>query len=1010
MISDHEFKKITDKMLQMEATYTDLIFKEVESLDCSLFETTDNLYSAIPEGSTRIKKGDSWGGNKVTGWFKCSYTVTPSTQGQKLYLCADTGALETLVFVNGKPHGVLANKVVIRTRGNHHALIITDGVKEGTTFDFALEAYCWHNEVGTQPFKDEPNGPFNANHPVVFNSVTIALRDEVIKEFAFSLRAVNEIAQFTRDDYKRAEAQNCLYDIYKTVSQVPLESGVDYPALKRALERMNLILKKKNLSDNYPTMYITGHSHLDTAWLWPIKETIRKAARTYSNAITMMKEYPEYTFLQSSACHADMMKKYYPTIFEDIKRMVAEGRWEPNGGVWIECDCNVTGPEAMVRQFLYGQRFTMKEFGYKSDTFWLPDTFGYSQSLPQIMKHSGVKNFCTTKMSWNDTNVFPWDTFNWQGIDGTAVLANLIDIQMGPTPKWAYTALYEKKRGTRISNLRYNSYGYGDGGAGPSYDLIELGRITEDIEGVPRVKYSSISSYMDRLRMEAYEIPNYRGEIYLELHRGTLTSQSEIKKGNRKAEEALHTLDAILATDMVNSNCHKVDMETLWKRLLINQFHDILPGTCISDVNLKAVKDLKELKSDVEKEIAKALNGNGELCVYNSSPFTMTDCILDREIEGLESITTLEGKKSYIPNANINSYSSKAISAFESVNTEMMLVDGLRVETPTLIIRFSPNGYIESLFDKEEQREVARSLGLDRIFLNEDVPQAWDNWDVDKDLIENLKPFAGEAKISLKEVTKSTVTFETVITLSEKSTLTKLIRIYSGKKQIDFETSINWHEKHKLLKAGFDLDINATGLRSEIQFGSIVRPVWKTNSFEEAKFEVSNQRWSDYSEPGYGAAILNDSKYGINALGNLVTLTLQKSGTHPDPRADEGVHSFKYSLLLHSAFSSDSVISKAYSFNTEPRVYRGKLIEAPVKVSSSHVVIESLKIAEDDNGLIIRLYECEGTGCHCSLKASFDAKAEIVNFLEEPQGGCDLNDLYFKAFEIKTIRLYRVGK
>ena len=370
----------------------------------------------------------------------------------------------------------------------------------------------------------------------------------------------------------------------------------------------------------------------------------------------------------------------------------------------------------------------------------------------------------------------------------------------------------------------------------------------------------------------------------------------------------------------------------------------------------------------------------------------------------------MEGKKSYIPNANINSYSSKAISAFESVNTEMMLVDGLRVETPTLIIRFSPNGYIESLFDKEEQREVARSLGLDRIFLNEDVPQAWDNWDVDKDLIENLKPFAGDVKISLKEVTKSTVTFETVMTLSEKSTLTKLTRIYSGKKQIDFETSIDWHEKHKLLKAGFDLDINATGLRSEIQFGSIVRPVWKTNSFEEAKFEVSNQRWSDYSEPGYGAAILNDSKYGINALGNLVTLTLQKSGTHPDPMADEGVHSFKYSILLHSTFSSDSVISKAYSFNTEPRVYRGKLIEAPVKVSSSHVVIESLKIAEDDDGLIVRLYECEGTGCHCSLKASFDAKAEIVNFLEEPQGGCDLNDLYFKAFEIKTIRLYRVGK
>ena len=1010
MISDREFNKITDKMLQMEATYTDLIFKEVASLDCSFFETEDNLYSAIPECSTRIQKNDTWGGNKKTGWFKTSYIVDSTTKGKKLFLCADTGALETLVFVNGKPHGVLANKVVIRTRGNHHALIITDGVEEGTIFEFALEAYCWHNEVGTQPFKTEPNGPFDANHPVTFKSVTIALRDEEIKEFAFSLRAINEIAQFTRDDYKRAEAQNCLYEIYRTVSQVPLESGIDYPALKKSVESMNKILKRKNHCDSWPTMYVSGHSHLDTAWLWPIKETIRKAARTYSNAITMMKEYPEYIFLQSSACHADMMKKYYPSIFSDIKEMVAQGRWEPNGGVWIECDCNVTGAEAMVRQFLYGQKFTLKEFNYKSDTFWLPDTFGYSQSLPQIMKHSGVKNFCTTKMSWNDTNVFPYDTFYWQGIDGTSVLANLIDIQMGPTPKWAYTALYEKKRGTRISNSRYNAYGYGDGGAGPSYDLIEIGRITEDIEGVPRVKYSSISSYMDRVREEAFEIPQYRGELYLELHRGTLTSQSEIKKGNRKAEEALHALDAIIATDFVNAKHHDVDMEGLWKRLLINQFHDILPGTCIDEVNIKAVKDLKDLKIDVEKEINKALISDGSLCIYNPSPFKAKDCIVDGKIEGFESITTIDGIKTYIPNINIDSYSSKAISAIENNCCGKISVDGLCVETPTLRLRFSSLGYIESLFDKEEQREVARSLGLDRVFLNEDVPQAWDNWDVDKDLIENLKPFIGDVTIALKETTRSTVTFETIMKLSNKSTLTKLTRIYSDKKQIDFEVLLDWHEKHKLLKAGFDFDINATGLRSEIQFGSIVRPVWKTNTFEEAKFEVSNQKWSDYSEPGYGAAILNDSKYGINALGNLVSLTLQKSGTHPDPMADEGIHSFKYSLLLHSGFSTESVISKAYNFNTSLRVYNGCEKVAPVKVSSSHVVIESLKVSEDNDSLIVRLYECEGTGCNCSLKPSFDCTAEEVNFLEEKQCDCDLNNLHFKAFEIKTIRLYPLGR
>ncbi len=533
-----------------------------------------------------------------------------------------------------------------------------------------------------------------------------------------------------------------------------------------------------------------------------------------------------------------------------------------------------------------------------------------------------------------------------------------------------------------------------------------MARISENIEGVPQVKYSSISSYMDKLDKTNVNAPIYRGELYLELHRGTLTSQSEIKRGNRKSEEALHALDAINTT-IFSQRRKALDYEALWKKLLIKQFHDILPGTCLTDVNRSVVAEFRTLLSDIEDEIHKLLKEDGKANIYNPSPFRMDDVIIKRALEGFETIPSLMGESTYIEKASIPAYSSIPLSSIKKNEKGNIKVDGNHVETDYLKLSFDERGVIISLYDKIARREVAGRQGLDRLFMNEDVPQAWDNWDVDKDLIENLKAFDGSVSFTLLKQTDNTVTFESKTKLTERSSMRKLIRIYSNKKQIDFEVSLDWHEKHTLLKTGFDFDINARGLRSEIQFGHIIRPIWKTNSYEEAKFEVSNHRWSDYSEPHYGAAILNDSKYGINGLGSMVSLSLIKSGTHPDPDADEGLHTFSYSLLLHDGFSTASVIKPAYNFNAKPRLYEGRSIQAPIAVDKENVIVETLKVSEDQKAVIVRMYEAEGDDVWCALHTGFSyQKAEFTDFLEEKIEDADIKALHFRPFEIKTLKLY----
>lgn len=1008
MIGDNEFYKISGKMKQMEANYTSLIFQKVVSLDCRLFETSDYFYSSIPaEAGVPVYPGYLWGGNKMSGWFFCRFVVPEELEGRKLFLSSLNGGIENLVFVNGAPIGVLASKIVENTRGNHHSLRIAEKAEKGMSFDIAIESYCWHNEVGAHPYDTSNNGPFDASHKVEYRDTWISVRDDEVMDFAFSLRIVNQMAEEAPDLFKRAECRNVLYDVYKIVTQAPFENdpAVWHDQIRKAIPVLKSVLDKKNPAGG-PWCAIIGHSHLDTAWLWTVPETIRKAARTFSNALNLMDEYPEYMFIQSSALHAQMMKDHYPSIFEGMKKMIGECRWEPNGAVWVECDCNLTGSEALIRQFLYGQKFTLHEYGYLSDTFWLPDTFGYSAALPQIMQGFGVKYFCTTKMSWNDTNEFPFDTFLWRGLDGSMVLAKLIDIQQKPEPHYSYLDLYKRKKGTRISNSRFLTFGWGDGGAGPGYDLIESARRNMDVDGAPRLKYMRASDYLAYEFEHSKDLPVYSGELYLELHRGTLTSQSKIKRLNRMCEIGLHALDAVSAVKYVEQD-EITDNEELWKRLLVNQFHDILPGTCISDVNHAVVKELSSLLDDINSRLHGLLSAKEECMIYNPAPYCRDESFLDDvSIDHLEILHGVDGRCiTYLPSCRIPAYSSVPMPKHKVMLDGDFIHDGLSLETPYYKVRFSPSGYITSLYDKSSGRDIAGEKGLDRLYVNEDVPLNWDNWDIDKDLEENLSTFDGPCSFSLFEETANTICYRASYAIGNSS-IVKATRFYKGTGRIDFEIHASWNEKHTLLKTGFDFRIAARSIRNEIQFGYLDRPVWRTNSFEEAKFEYCNHKWSDYSEPGYGAAIFNDSKYGINALGSLVTLTLLKSGTHPDPEHDSGEHFMRYAILPHSGFSAEAVIRPAYIFNHCAISYIGFAI-SPIAVSDcDHIIIETMKIGEDGESVILRLYEAEGTAGWCTLDVQDDGLyVDEVDLMEQYKGNCLEKRIYFKAFEIKTFRL-----
>lgn len=1005
--------------------YAARIFRTVAAADEVLGYETDEHLRVPPakEVMHKMNAGDVWGHEYGNIWLHTEITVPEDADGRIFGLIPDTTFREILCFLNGKPAGIINSKNHF-IGGEHSVMFISADAKAGDVCAIDLECYAGHTCLGTGPNDSYGCDESKIEDPhQTYQGLHFVIMDTLMRDFVFDLSTVRQIADLPGDNFASMRAHECL------MAAFPYFIGDVYSAsedeIRSSCEKIREIIApalKKHESGEYfrGKVGIIGHSHMDTAWLWPVSETIRKCARTYSETLTLMDMYPDYTFIQSSALHLDWMRRYYPDIFDGIKKKVAEGRYEPNGGVWVECDCNITGGESMVRQFLYGQRFTEKYFGYRSDSFWLPDTFGYNGAIPQIMKGAGVKYFYTTKMTWSDLNAFPADSFVWRGIDGSEVITHLNRMHLLPDVK-TLNGVISEIRDKHSSNQRLAAYGFGDGGGGPTWGALEYAKRIENLDGIPEVGSTTISGFMQDLEKRRDKLPLYDGELYLELHRGTLTQMHEVKKNNRRAEIALHNMELFNVLSGKETN-EKHD--ELYKTLLKNQFHDILPGTCIPKVYETAIPEMHELiaKADAETSAyARSISADQKetVSVFNTLSFDRTDAFV---LDGAYGIADAVSQV-YTDADGMSKTAVKLPSPIPAMEAAVCTVtapsnapsvfkaDGRKLITPFYTVVFDEDGYIASLTDRRAGREVANVNGapLGTLWVGEDMPTTYDNWEIEDDVFKKMKPAHA---VRSEAVSDGAVEYRirSAYKIGRGSEAVVDTVFYADDPRIDYEMKLSWSERHTLLKAGFDVNIRSAFIKNEIQFGSIDRPTTRNNSIEAAKFEVCNHKWSDLSENRYGVAILNDCKYGISCEGSDIRLSLHKGGCRPDPFTDNGVHTMVYSLLPHTgAFSAESVVRPAYELNYKPVISSG-ILNAPklFSVSAPNIICEAVKNAEDvENAFVLRFYECERNNTNCTVSIPNAVRVYTANLLEEKQEELEIENgsvsLNFHPFEIKTL-------
>lgn len=1049
--------KLIRKISAIETTYDALRYRPIRAVDVEFCETREHYRTVPPDDCglewMPVAEGHHWGDSWVTGWFRGTVTIPEELDGHALFIRASTGGRECLFLVDGRHYGVFDR--------NHPVRLLTSQAVGSRTYQIHLESYAGHSFPGTQPY-DQPivvSGGADQDGAItivpssrIFGGIHLVAENADVSAFVFELRALRQLAQaLDEHSLRRGRIFSVLEAVLARVYAKPEE--VDEEVWRSALADCRDVMRPALAQKNGPTtpeFGIIGHSHIDTAWLWPLAETYRKLARTFSSVLALMDQYPDFQFTQSAAYHADIVERLYPEIFSRIQERVREGRWEINGAAWIEPDCNIPSGESLVRQFLFGQRATRRMFGVTSDTLWQPDVFGYSAALPQILQGVGVRYFCTTKLGWNDTNRFPYDTFVWEGLDGSSVLAHFNRIHCSPDPETLLDS-WRQVQHKDVQDRRLIAFGYGDGGGGPMAEMIEMGRLSEDLEGCPRAKYTSITEFMDSCRDDLANLPHWAGELYLELHRGTLTSMAAIKRGNRKCELALRdaefaaTLAALSGSPIIGgggdqSRTYPAEaLNEAWKTLLTNQFHDILPGTSIAEVNDQAVEELAGCLAEAERirdEAFKSLSGVDRaqtLLIANSLGW---DRAGELDLTGLsagcrpagkdlifQEYADLDGHEHLvvhgltIPALGYAAFPAADSRGMEAHDQSPFTYDGDTIETPFAQIVFDKSGSVVSFYDKSVRRELVIDGGrFNGFLLGEDVPAAWDNWDIDRDqaakmqwqdaLVDRAVVADGPLQLRLRQSFR----------IGRSSVLTQDIVFHATTPRVDFETQVDWREKHQFLKVAFETGLLIGAARHEVQFGHVTRSTHDNTSYDRAQFDVCAHKWTDLAEGQYGIAFLNDCKYACTVRGGRYTLSLLKSGRHPDPRGDEGVHRFSYALLPHQGgFSVENIVRPAHEFNAAPCVVSVALKPSEpfslVAVSAPNVIVEAVKMAEDGEGFVLRLYEAGMTGTHATLTFGVPVTAvRQTNLLEEEPENLPVSanavETYFRPFEIKTLRVY----
>lgn len=942
---------------------------------------------------------------------------------------------ETLAYIDGAPYAACDR--------HHQEIILPREFRDGRAHELSL-----HGWTGL--------GGFSGADPATqlfMGSCAVVEIDQPLRDFLTKARVALEVTRHLEDrDPAKGRLLTALDDAFKILdTREPFDERIygsvaeAGAALSRGIERAGPPLDIEVLA--------TGHAHLDVAWLWTLGQTRRKAGRTFHTTLALMEQFPEYHFTQSQPQLYEYVRAGYPDLFEGIKKCVAAGRWEPIGGMWIEADCNITGAESLARQFLLGRSFFVEHFGSSAESpvLWLPDVFGYCWALPQLIKEAGLEYFMTIKIGWSQYNRLPYDSFWWQGLDGTRVLTHF---STTPTD-YAFASTYnaEATPGEVIgtwTNFQQKEvrqqllmiYGYGDGGGGPTREMLENIRAMEAFPSTPRAHQGSVGEFFRRLEADAGpDLPTWNGELYLEIHRGTYTTQSRNKRANRKSEFALHDaefLGAFAATMDGTFDYPTEQLTEAWKLLCLNQFHDIIPGSSIGEVYVESLEQydrIMELAADVRERALKSLgsSGGGDLLLVNPTSFSRDDLALwpgrlpsGRHLErpdGSPVLTQSTAEGTWVTAGPLDPFSVTPLvigdGELEPGSTRVSATEGT-LENELVRVELNEAGDVARILDKVNDREVLPEESIANQFQAfEDRPLEWDAWDVD--IFFDDKVWTSEPAQSVEVVESGPL--RACLEIRRRilhSDYVQRVTLAHNSARIDFETTIDWRERHVLLKVAFPVQVLSPVATFEIQWGNVQRPTHHNTSWDWARFETCAQKWADLSEGDYGVSLLNDCKYGHDVRDNILRLSLLRSPTAPDPEADQGEHRFVYSLLPHAGSVGTETIASAYALN-DPLAVAEPFGDGPsgsgpgaatsfVAVDHDNVVIETIKGAEDGRGVIVRMYESLRRRSRVVLTAGVPlAAAWRTNVLEHDREELEVDghsvSLSLRPYEIATVRL-----
>ncbi|MEP7246396.1 MAG: glycoside hydrolase family 38 C-terminal domain-containing protein [Gammaproteobacteria bacterium] len=861
----------------------------------------------------------------------------------------------------------------------------------------------------------------------------LLLHDPLAESLYYDLKVPLDVARLLKPD--DARRTRILRHIGEALDLVDLRPGSAnrFAASLCAAEVVADHIYADADADAMPTIVATGHTHIDVAWLWRVRETRQKVARSFATAFALMGEYPDYRFMYNQGLLLDYLSEDYPELFARLRERIAGGQFEIEGALWLEPDATIAGGESLVRHILHGIRYHELTFGVTPRIVWLPDTFGYSAALPQLMALSGLDMFVTHKLSWNDTNRMPYEVFHWQGIDGTRVPSYFLTTQRYEydginttycpdlVPSHVMGAWKRFSQKDALDEL-FLVYGHGDGGGGPTRAMLEnVRRMERGIPGCPRLKHSAMGPFFARLSerfaTEPDSFPTWVGELYLEYHRGTLTSVAKNKRNNRLAETTMRELELLAVLAMQRGALYPTaKLHELWQIVLLNQFHDILPGSSIGAVYDDSDRDYARFFAAADAlalDLGTSLAG-GRL-VLNTLPRERIGFIALPEGQatgGTQAVVRADGAIEHWAPVSAPATGVRTVTLAGFPGKAEFSISPSHIENEHLRVELDEEGRITSLHDKHSGREViAPGASANALFAHRDIPASFDAWDIDASFEDQV--WAVDRLISRDVV--ETGPYRAALRLTwryERSTITQVLALEAGARRLDIDCYIDWHEQHTLLKVGFPLSVRADSVAAEIQFGHVVRPTHRNTSWDTARFEASMQRWVDLSEPGFGVALLNDGKHGYDAKGSTLRLSLLRSPTDPWPEADQGSHRFRYALLIHDG-DRGHVHDQAEALNNPLRTIPVCSAPSRQELSFAHldgdgVSIECLKKAEDSDALVLRLWETRGArrqvaidlhGVHYRLVES--------DLLERP--GITLAEctnrivLEFGPFEIKTL-------